>query len=332
VLESGNEIGEGLWVMSRDMPGRKVWRMLLCGERERIKDAAHQLTHSEMRDQVVLQLLRLRRGEIQREWRIAGWVVRRIPYSERERRSALTALTVLWGSTGRALGIALDPHVSHSRRGLAHDTLRRKRDQRAVRPLMEALLSRNTPEPWRCISTLGSLGDRTAGDALIGYMGFDSGLRDRHDYKVLPINDDELLDQGIEVGRALRRLDAQSAWRQVHPALNGDYSPKLRAAAALIAAGWGDPAHALSVQEMLGASEKFVKLAAITALGELRPESVMLLVPPFVSDPDPEISAAAEGAIQRAAARPRRLADKPRMYAGLPRLYNSDRASKAVSR
>src|SRR6185436_11223429 len=99
-----------------------------------------------------------------------------ILYTERERRSAFLALTALWGALGRELAMALDAKASHFDRERAHKALIRRRDQRAVKALVNALLEGHALEDWQCISTLGSLGDVQAVDGLLAYLGMDADV------------------------------------------------------------------------------------------------------------------------------------------------------------
>src|SRR5207302_9121248 len=106
---------------------------------------------------------------------------------------------------GRELTMALDPKASHFVRDRANKALFRRRDQRAVRPLIDALLSGHAPEDWQCIPTLGALGDLHAADALVQYIGLD---RDQ-----ACIADSALIDIGIDVGRSLRELNARDVFQ-----------------------------------------------------------------------------------------------------------------------
>src|SRR5262249_993164 len=149
------------------------------------------------------------------------------PYAERERRSALTALGLLWGTLGRELAMALDPKASHFDRRAAHEALARRRDQRAVRPLVEALLDGRALEDWQGIPRLGALGDLRAADALLRYVGIVGNVS---------LNRQDLSQ---DVGRALRNLGARDALEIVKGACQSE-NPDRRAAAALVIAGWGD--------------------------------------------------------------------------------------------
>src|SRR5262249_32503737 len=147
------------------------WRKLLSGNRGQITKAAAQIRSEGLTDEYAAHLIAARRRDARRPRRLLGMVTVTAPYSERERRSALTALGLLWGALGREGAMALDPKASHFDREHAHKALARRRDQRAVRPLVDALLGGYALEDWQLIPTLGALGDQRAADALVQYLG-----------------------------------------------------------------------------------------------------------------------------------------------------------------
>jgi HEAT repeat protein len=262
--------------------------MLLSGNRGRINKAAAQIAAAGLADAYAALLLLARRREAQRERRLFRLVAVNLPYTERERRSALTALGLLWGPLGRELGIALDPKASHFDREHAHNALMRRRDQRAVQPLIDALLTGHALEDWRCVSTLGTLGDRRATDGLLRYMGLvdDSapaaGVR----------------DVGLEVGRALRVLNARAALQLARESLQSP-SPDRRAGAALVLAGWNDEELNLLLLPLAGDESPVVRAAAVMALGELKVAAAFGVLQASLADADVEVRAAAERAVQQ---------------------------------
>src|SRR5260221_8033392 len=95
-------------------------RMLLSGNRERIGKAVAQVNAMGQADEYSAFLLAARRRNARRERRWFGIISVTTAYTERERRSALTALSLLWGALGRALAMALDPRATHFEREHAH--------------------------------------------------------------------------------------------------------------------------------------------------------------------------------------------------------------------
>jgi HEAT repeat protein len=272
------------------LPQPGLWRKLLSGNREQIADAAAQINAAGLTDEYATLLLAARRRRARFTRRLFGIVPLRIPYTERERRSALTALGVLWGALGRELGMALDPKASHFDREHAHKSLARRRDQRAVRPLIDALLAGHALEDWQCIPTLGALGDARAADALAQYIGLNT------DTACIP--DSAVLDIAPDVGRALRSLNAHHMLKVAQQAL---YSalPHQRAGAALVIAGWDDENLAPSLVPLVEDHVPMVRIAAISALGELKAAASLIPLQAIIADPDPDVRLAAERALQQ---------------------------------
>jgi hypothetical protein len=270
------------------LPQPSLWRKLLSGNRDRIAEAVSQITSAGLADDYAAMLLVVRRRNERRTWNLLGMLSFTTNYGERARRSALTALGLLWGALGRELGSALDPRASHLDREHAHKALVRRRDQRAVRPLIDALLSGHALEDWQCIPTLGALGDLSAADALLTYIGLKS---------VIPIND-AVLDLGIDVGRALRELNACAAIHTVQAALQSD-SLEQRSAASLVLAGWGDKKLVQDILPLITDTERRVRIAAITALGELKTGESLPVLQASLNDPDEAVRAAVERALQQ---------------------------------
>ncbi len=269
-------------------PQPDLWRKLLSGNREHIADAVSQITAAGLADEYAAQLLVVRRRNARRVWRVLGMVPFATGYGERARRSALTALGLLWGALGRELAMALDPRASHFDREHAHKALIRRRDQRAVRPLIDALLSGNALEDWQCIPTLGALGDLQAADALLRYIGLGS---------THPVNE-SVLDLGVDIGRALHELNAGAALQTVQAALQNPIAYQ-RAAAALVLAGWGDDKLAEVILPLMNDPERQVRIAAITALGELKVGESLVALQQTLNDPDPDVQVAVERALQQ---------------------------------
>ncbi len=273
-----------------DIPQPSLWRKLLSGSREQIMDAAAQISAAGLTDGYAALLLVARRRNARYRRRLLGVVPLTTGYAERERRSALTALGVLWGALGRELGMALDPKASHFDRELAHKALIRRRDQRAVGPLVDALLSGHALEDWQCIPTLGALGDLQAADALLRYIGLYQGA-DRS-----PAS--SVLDMGIDIGRALRDMNARHVLKTIQDMLKSPLAFQ-RTGAALVIAGWGDDKLAASLIPLLVDPVIQVRVAAINALGELKAVAAFEPLQESVTDPDPDVSGAAEKALQQ---------------------------------
>jgi HEAT repeat protein len=274
----------------QEFPQPIIWRKLLSGSRDQIAHAVAQINDDGLADDYGCLLLSARRRSASRTRRLLGLVTVNTGYTERERRSALTALGLLWGALGRELALALDPKASHFERERAYKALIRRRDQRAVRPLIEALLSGNAMEDWQCIPTLGSLGDQRAAEALIRYIGLNSDS--------MVITESALLDIGIEVGRALRELNTREALALVKEA-HSSALPHQRASAALVIAGWGDENLAPLLVPLVEDHTTLVRLAAITALGELKAAASMIPLQALAADSDPQVQRAVERALQQ---------------------------------
>jgi hypothetical protein len=257
-----------------------LWRALLCGDRERITHAVKQINATGKTDEYALLLLTIRRRHARKY--LIDFIPFTLPYSERERRSALTALGLLWGTLGRELAMALDPKASHFDRRHAHEALTRRRDRRAVRPLVDALLAGHALEAWQCIPTLGALGDLSAAEGMLHYIGI-----------VGEIGAEQIPDLGMDVGRALRALNAKDAIETTKQALTSPNTNR-RAIAALILSGWGDEALGDLLLPLLDDSEPLVCIAAITALGDLKVVSAMEAVKSRLNDPNAEVRLAAE--------------------------------------
>ncbi len=275
-----------------------LWRMLLSGNRTQIAEAVTQLNTAGLVDEYAALLLVARRRSARRTRRLFGVLAWSAPYSERERRSALTALGLLWGTLGRELGTALDPKASHFDRRNAYQALGRRRDQRAVRPLIDALLEGHALEDWQCIPTLAALGDQSAVEALLRYI--DLG-KDREAMPPRNMDHASILDIGVEVGRALRALNARTALSAVESGLRNAV-PTRRAAAALALAGWGDEKLAADIVPLLDDQVSWVRVAAATALGELEAPDALDAVRTRLADSDSDVRVAAERATQQLAA------------------------------
>lgn len=273
-------------------PQLTLWRMLLSGNRERIGKAVEQINGLGQNDEYAARLLGARRRNARRERRWFGVIAITTAYTERERRSALTALSLLWGALGRELALALDPKATHFEREHAHKALVRRRDQRAVQPLIDALLEGHAVEDWQCIPTLGALGDLRAADGLLRYIGLNQ--------ESACVDIEALLDIGIDVGKALRNLNAHSALLAAQGALNSPVAHQ-RVGGALILAGWGDESLAGIVVPLVEDHSDFVRRAAITALGELKAVASMMPLRASLTDPNPKVGAAAERALQQVA-------------------------------
>ena len=272
------------------LPQLAVWRRLLSGNRGQIAKATAQIRAEGLTDEYAALLLATRRRNARRPRRLLGMVMLATPYSERERRSALTALGALWGALGRELAMALDPKASHFDREHAHKALARRRDQRAVRPLVDALLGGYALEDWQLIPTLGALGDLRAADALVQYLGLNQ------DKARVP--DSAVLDIGIDVGRALRELNAQEALNVARDARLSPL-PHQRIGAALVIAGWADEKLAPLLVPLVEDRISLVRVAAINALGELKAAASMIPLQALAADSDADVREAVERALQQ---------------------------------
>jgi HEAT repeat protein len=274
------------------LPQPSLWRKLLSGNRDHIAEAVAQITAAGLADDYAAMLLVVRRRNAQRTWNLLGMVSFTTNYGERARRSALTALGLLWGALGRELGLALDPRASNFDREHAHKALIRRRDQRAVRPLIDALLSGHALEDWQCIPTLGALGDLSAASALLQYIGLEGSGQ---------VNE-AVLDLGVDIGRALHELNARDSLKTVQDALENSasaLSADQRSAAALVLAGWGDETLAPLILPLVNDSESRVRVAAITALGELKAWESLATLQENLNDPDETVKGAVERALQQ---------------------------------
>src|SRR5688572_28211085 len=83
---------------SNELPDPMLWRKLLSGNREQITRAVEQLAAEGLTDEYAVLLLAARRRGVRRQRRLLGFVPLTTGYTERERRSALTALGLLWGA------------------------------------------------------------------------------------------------------------------------------------------------------------------------------------------------------------------------------------------
>jgi HEAT repeat protein len=286
--ESREESGEHR-TLTAELPQRGIWGRLLSGNRDQIKAAVKAVESAGLANDYALLLLAARRRNARRTRLVFGPVKINLPYTDRERRSALSALGMLWGATGKDLAWALDPKASHFEREHAHQSLMRRRDPRALRPLADAMLAGHALEDWRCIATLGALGDLRAVDALMQYVGLDANT-DR-DVKIA-------LDFGIEVGKALREMNARAAIQQAQSMLMAPL-PRQRAAATLVLAGWGDETIAETLVPLIEDKDATVRRAAITALGELKAAASLIPIQTVLSDPDLNVRIAAERALQQ---------------------------------
>ncbi len=275
---------------SQAVPNPVLWRRLLSGSREQIARTVEQIAADGLTDEYAALLLAARRRGERRVRRLLGFMPLKMGYTERERRSALTALGLLWGALGRELAMALDHKAKRLDRERAHKALIRRRDQRAVRPLIDALLAGHALEDWQCIPTLGALGDLRAADAFVKYLGLNS--------EKPHVSDSALLDIGMDAGRALRDLNAREALQVAQDARLSPL-PHQRAAAALVIAGWADEQLAPLLVPLVEDHAPLVRLAAINALGELKAAASMIPLKALVADPDPAVRLAVERALHQ---------------------------------
>src|SRR5215470_11193425 len=89
-------------------PDAVLWRRLLSGNRERIAEAVTTISEANTEDVYAPLLVKVRRRRARCERRVIGLVTFTTPYTERERRSALSALGLMWGAPGRELALALE--------------------------------------------------------------------------------------------------------------------------------------------------------------------------------------------------------------------------------
>jgi len=270
---------------ARRLMNTPQWRMLLCGDRDRIASAVAQINARSQADEYAALLLIIRRRHARKT--VLPLMPFTLPYSERERRSALTALGLLRGAMGRELGTALDPRATHFDRHRAHEGLARRRDRRAAGPLIDALIEGHALEDWQCIPTLGVLGDIRAADALLCYVGIvgDSG-------------GDREPDLGVDIGKALKNLNARDAFDIARAALDSPLAHR-RATAAMVVAGWGDESLGSLLLPLLDDPESRVRACAITALGDLKVVAAMDALRSGQYDSDAEVRIAAERAYQQ---------------------------------
>lgn len=282
--------GAGIYPQGKLFPNPGLWHDLLSGNRGRITKAVETIKASGLVDEYAAQLLAARRRDARHSRRRFGIAWGMAAYTERERRSALTALGLLWGVLGRELATALDPKASHFDRERAHKALSRRRDQRAVRPLIDALLDGHALEDWQCIPTLGALGDTRAVDALLQYIGLN---RDK-----ASIPDNALLDIGVEVGRALKDLSAGQA---LELAQEMCLSPLVhqRAGAVLVIAGWGDESLVDLIVQLAQDPAVAVRLSAVTALSELKAAVSISTLQTLADDVEPQVRQAVERTLQQ---------------------------------
>lgn len=270
------------------LPQPALWNKLLSGNRDQITSAVGQIDAVGQADEYALLLLAARRRKARRERRLLGVIPFKTGYTERERRSALQALILLWGPLGRDLAHALDHRATHFEREHAHKGIIRRRDPRAVRALGDALLDDYALEDWQCIATLGTLADLRAADMLLKYVGIDFDT-DR------PVAIAQ--EFGLEVGRALRELGANIGFDRARQTLNAPLS-RQKIAAALILAGWGDESLAPELTPLLDDPDPQVRVAAINAIGELRAAASLIPLQTTIDDPDPQVRLAVERALQ----------------------------------
>jgi hypothetical protein len=272
---------------SDELPQPEIWNRLLSGNRERIALALQEIDAAGLSHDYGVLLLSARRRNARRV-RQVGPVQVITRYRERERRSALLALGMLWGAFGKDIAKALDPKATHFEREHAHQALIRRRDPRAVPILLDAMLSGHALEDWQCITTLGALGDLRAADALLSYVGLETGIEREPNIA---------FEYGIEVGRALRLLKAQPTIARVKEALQADLA-RQRAAATVVLAGWGDESLVNLITPLLEDSEASVRRAAVMALGELNVAATLIPIH-IINDDDPDVRAAAAQSLQR---------------------------------
>jgi HEAT repeats len=271
-------------------PNAILWQSLLSGNRETIASAVDEIHKEGLTDEYAGYLIQARCRGVRRRRHLLGFLTIKTAYTERERRSALSALGLLWGGLGREVAVALDPKGSHFDRERAHRSLRQRRDQRAVQPILGALIDGQAIEDWQCIDTLGALGNLEAADGLLQYLGLDSDTKDR------PIS--LILDFGLEVGRALRSLSADHARDTALGSLTAAHASQ-RAAAALTLAGWQDEYYADKLLPLVEDSDPHVRLAAVIALGELGAAAALQPLEKRLFDPDSQMRFAVEKALQQ---------------------------------
>jgi hypothetical protein len=275
-------------------------RVLQAGKREQITELAAQITAAGQVDAYANCLLYIRRRAGPR------------PLSERQRRATLSALVALWGGLGRDLAIALDAKTPHFEREAAYRSLVQRRDQRAVDPLCEALLAGHLTESWQCVAALGQLGDPRAATALLTYLDLDGTTANQ------PSAD----EVALEVGRALRQLNAWAGHQQACAALSNK-SRQIRAA--LLLAGWGasensdkaDAAILAQLEAMLQQADFAGQQAAATALGAMGTEQSLKALQTWAKQP--ACTDHAEQMIGQIMRRVAKHKTKPKPFAGLPR-------------
>src|SRR5262249_44831616 len=140
-----------------------------------------------------------------------------------------------------------------------------------------------------CISTLGSLGDVQAASGLMAYLGLDSSI-------VRPTN--RILEFGIEVGHALRTLNAPNTLAQIEAALTGTLAQQ-RIGAALALGGWGEDQLATQLTPLFEDDNPQVRLATVMSAGELKSSDSVAPLRAALSDPDEQVRTAVEGALQK---------------------------------
>ncbi|MEP7287322.1 MAG: HEAT repeat domain-containing protein [Chloroflexota bacterium] len=270
-------------------PDPILWNKLLSGNREQLAAAGKAILAAGHADDYVSLLLMARRRNARRHRRVLGFIPFGTAYTERERRSMLSALGILWGTLGRTLGGALDPKASHFEREHAHKALISRHDPRAVRPLIEAMLDGQALEDWQCIATLGALGDLRAAEPLLIYVGLDAAT----DRAInIPV------EFGVEVGRALREMKARQVLGKIQDALHAPF-PRQRIGSALVLAGWGDEKLAPLIAPLITDTESQVRLAAANAIGELRAAVSLAPLQAALTDPDPQVRLRVEWAVQQ---------------------------------
>jgi HEAT repeat protein len=180
--------------------------------------------------------------------------------------------------------------------------------------LIAALIDGHALEDWRCISTLGALGDLRAAEPLMQYLGLEAiggGST------AAPVSRPWALEAGIEVGRSLRLLKACDAKTRLVAGLNSPISDH-RAGAVLALAGWGDTSDRGAIQVLLKDPVPVVREAAATALGELRDPEAIDALKEALRDLDTRTANAAERALQQIVTTPSRRGIRAD-FAGLPR-------------
>lgn len=281
------------------VPASTLWDELLSGDKSRMAVAVETINRDGQAEDFVSLLFAARRDQAQRERRLLGLIPLRRLITERERRAALSAIALIWGTLGREVACVLDPRATYHDREHARQSLIRRRDARAIRPIVEAMIAGSAPELLQCILLLAALGDQRAAEGLLRYVGLSRPDSPSRPWEVIH-------EFGIEVGKALRTLNVKSALETVTAALNGENAYR-QGAAAVVLAGWrgvesADPVltgRLLALLSNTGATDDSLRLALALALGELRVTEARLPLERLLSSPNLALSHAARSALEQ---------------------------------